>query len=242
MKGKNGSTMKPVPSLMNSRMWASRDWPIIYLKPWKCSSPLTLAVQKAALLMLDQVNAALGTCLRASPLSKHYEDEESFSPIRRVVECRKDEFLVVTGDKTHYLLPEPSVAQCPHHDWGQSHTAGVASDHGPIMVRSIAPRSFFISTEGHHCAHRDVTTAKAHQITAENQMRCGLRSGQESDAFCEIWRFEAHLCCRTCAFEDVCTKAEVFHLPCRRLNVGDSARYQSQAPLQRRSLRRRRLK
>ena len=33
--------------------------------------------------------------------------------------------------------------------------------------------------------------------------------------FCEIGRFEWHLCCRTCAFEEVCTKAEVFHLPCQ---------------------------
>jgi hypothetical protein len=34
--------------------------------------------------------------------------------------------------------------------------------------------------------------------------------------FCEIWKFEEHLCCRTCAFEEVCTKAEVFSgLPCK---------------------------
>ena len=58
--------------------------------------------------------------------------------------------------------------------------------------------------------------AKSCRITLENRDRCGSRSSGEQGAFCEIWRFEQHLCCRTCAFEDVCTKAEVFQgLPCK---------------------------
>jgi hypothetical protein len=173
-------------------------------------------VRRAATNLLCQVNNGLGTSLRPSPLSKHDEDEDAFEPIRGVVECGQDEFLVVTGDKTHYLLPESSVPNCPHHDWARSQAAGVASNPGPIGARSIEPRSFFTSTEMHHCTHRDVGSAKASQITAENQMRCGSRSGQEGQAFCEIWRFESHLCCRTCAFEEVCTKASVFRLPCQR--------------------------
>jgi hypothetical protein len=172
-------------------------------------------VHNAATNLLGEVNARLQTCLEAFPLSKHYADEESFDPIRGVIECRPDEFFVVTGDQTHYLRPEPSVPHCPHHDWVQSHTAGSASHPGPLMRRSTKPRSFFTSQEEHHCAHRDVALAKDGRITKQNQERCGLRSGQEGDAFCEIWRFEAHLCCRTCAFESVCTKAQVFQLPCQ---------------------------
>jgi hypothetical protein len=141
------------------------------------------------------------------------------NPIRGMVECKEDEFFVVTGDKTHYLFPEPSVPQCPHHDWGASHAAGVASMDGAGLQRSITPRSFFTSTEMHHCAHRDVAAAKASQITTENRVRCGSRSGEDSQAFCEIWRFETHLCCRTCVFEEVCTKADVFHLPCQPPNL-----------------------
>jgi hypothetical protein len=121
---------------------------------------------------------------------------------------------VVTGDKTHYLSPEPSVSQCPHHSWGKSHAMGVACNPSPILNRSITPRSFFFSDEVHYCAHRDVTAAKSSQLATANRIRCGARSGENSQAFCEIWRFETHLCCRTCAFEEVCTKAEVFHLPC----------------------------
>ena len=172
-------------------------------------------VHTAAANLLRRVNDALGTHLRAFPLSQHYREEGSFDPIRGVIECGRDEFFVVTGDKTHYLLPKPSVPQCPYHDWVKSQADGSASPPSPIMRRSINPRSFFTSQEEHHCAHRDVAMAKASQITVENQARCGLRSGQEGDAFCEIWRFEVHLCCRTCAFEDICTKAQVFHLPCQ---------------------------
>jgi hypothetical protein len=173
-------------------------------------------VHNAATTLLGQVNARLGTCFQACPLSKHYEEEESFDPIRGVVECRQDEFLVVTGNQTHYLLLTPSVPECPHHDWVRSHAAGSASRPSPLMRRSTDPRSFFTSQEEHHCAHRDVALAKEGQITDANQERCGLRSGQKGDAFCEIWRFEVHLCCRTCAFESVCTKAQVFQLPCQR--------------------------
>jgi len=184
----------------------------------KLSAHLT-EVQKAATKLLCQVNAVLGTQFSPSPLSMHYEDEEAFDPIRGMVECEKDEFFVVTGDKTHYLSPEPSVPHCPHHDWGKSSTVGGASNSGPVLNRSIKPRSFFISTEMHHCAHRDVASAKASQITTENRVRCGSRSGEDSQAFCEIWRFETHLCCRTCVFEEVCTKADVFHLPCQPPNL-----------------------
>ena len=137
-------------------------------------------------------------------------------PIRGVIECRRDEFLIVTGNQTHYLRLEPSVPQCPYHDWRQSHADGSAVSPSPFMRRSTMPRSFFISQEEYHCAHRDMALAKDSRITKQNQ-RCGLRSGREGDAFCEIWRFEAHLCCRTCAFESVCTKAQVFQLPCQLL-------------------------
>ncbi|WP_148228641.1 hypothetical protein [Thermus scotoductus] len=171
-------------------------------------------VHKAAEDLLRQVNQRLGTSLQPFPLHKHYEDEDTFTAIPGVVECERNEFLVITGDKTHYLLPEPSVPDCPYHDWSKCNSAGVPSNPGPILARSIAPRSFFISGELHHCAHRDVNSAKTSPIASANRSRYGLRSGQEGEAFCEVWRFEQHLCCRTCVFEEVCTKVTVFQLPC----------------------------
>ena len=173
-------------------------------------------VQEAARELLDQVNKVLQTSLQPFPLSKHYKDEDAFEPIRGVVEYGPDEFLVVTGDKTHYLVPEPSVPDCLYHDWTVCDTNGVGANPGPIVKRSVEPRSFFVSGELQYCAHRDVISAKANQITVHNRDRCGLRSGEEGQAFCEIWRFEQHLCCRTCVFEEVCAKSAVFRLPCSR--------------------------
>ena len=171
--------------------------------------------------LLEGVKKALNIGLSVQPVTKHYSDEEAFRAWPAVTSNNgpsgAQAFSVITGANTHYLLPEPTVQGCPHHDWGESNRQGCASNPGPIGKRSTQPRSFFVSGELHHCAHREATKAKASQISSSNRSRCGLRSGQDGQAFCEIGRFEEHLCCRTCAFEEVCTKAEVFILPCQRL-------------------------
>lgn len=173
-------------------------------------------VEQRARNLLSEVDRQLGTSLQASPLTKHYENEDDFAVLPGVQEINRNEFILVTGDASHYLLPEPSIPNCPYHDWWACQRAGVPSNPGPLGNRSVNPRSFFGSGEPHHCAHRDVCNAKSSPITGANRVRCGARSGRDGQAFCEIWRFEQHLCCRTCAFEEVCTKAEVFHLPCQR--------------------------
>ena len=166
--------------------------------------------------LLEEVNDALGTSFRPVPLRDHYDTEETFEPIKGVCELSEDDFLIVTGDKTHYILPSSSVPNCPFHDWRKALSMGVASNSGPIMTPSVDPRSYFVSGKVYHCAHRDVDSAKATQITAQNRPQCGLRSGNEGEAFCEIWRFERFLCCRTCVFEEVCSQAPAFHLPCEK--------------------------
>lgn len=173
-------------------------------------------VRQAAEGLFSAVIRQIGHPMQPLPLSKHYEDDDGFAAIPGVRECGRDEFLVATGDKTHYLLPEPDAPDCSYHDWLACQGTGVACNPGPLAVRSTSPRAFFVSAELHHCAHRDVISAKATPITSANRPRCGPRSGQDGQAFCEIWRFEQHLCCRTCTFQDVCTKAAVFQPPCLR--------------------------
>ena len=172
------------------------------------------AVQAAAKGLLGQVATALNSCPRLSSLSEHYDDKPSFAGLRGVTEEAPDRYIVATGRETHYLLPTPSVPNCPYHDWLLSNKESVASSH--LVERSTSPRAYFVSGELHHCSHRDVESAKWNRITDANSSRCGSRSGSDGQAFCEIWRYETHLCCRTCVFEDVCTKAEVFRLPCQR--------------------------
>jgi hypothetical protein len=178
-------------------------------------------VHEIATGLLREINTRLGIHLTATTVESHYANADDFKALRGVVEKPKDyahydEHVVVTGQHTHYFRPEPTVLGCPHHDWGSSNRENRAVL-VPIERRSTNPRAFFISGEKHHCAHRDVDAAKSGQITPGNRDRCGARSGNDYDAFCEIWRFEKALCCRTCVFEDVCTKAQVFTLPCHRL-------------------------
>jgi len=174
--------------------------------------------EQAANELLEEVTVRLGISLEASPLSGHYADEDGFQSLSGVAEIGINEYLVVTGDKTHYLMQMPSVPDCPYHDWNVCNTSGIACNPGPIVARSISPRSFFFSGESHHCAHRDVSSAKAAQITDANRSLCGSRSGHAGQAFCEIWRFEQYLCCQTCVFEEVCSKTTVFQLPCPHKN------------------------
>jgi hypothetical protein len=174
-------------------------------------------VEQASTHLLDDINHRLGLVLPIYSLDEHYSDEICFPAHPGVVELGLDEYLLMTGSATHYLRLAPSVPNCPYHDWLSSRHDGVASNPSPIMVRSIEPRAFFISGEQHHCAHRDVASAKSTPITAENRQRCGSRSGKNGQAFCEIFRFEQYLCCRTCVFESVCTSAPAFALPCQRV-------------------------
>jgi hypothetical protein len=174
-------------------------------------------VRDAAEILLRASSERLATPLVAAPLENHFEDPLSFEAQKGVSRSAEDEYFLVTGQHTHYLRAEPSVPDCPYHEWAKSSVAGVAVAPGPIMVSNVQERSFFASGEMHHCTHRVVFLSKASEISPENEVRCGPRSGQYGEAFCEIWGFERRLCCRTCAYERVCTKAQVFQLPCQVL-------------------------
>ncbi|MDA8397969.1 MAG: hypothetical protein M0Z29_09005 [Actinomycetota bacterium] len=170
-------------------------------------------VEAASKALLAQMNRALGTSIAPTELTSHYADAASFETLSAVRETSDDEYVVVTGDETHYLRAKPTVSKCSFHDAAASFKRGVGMAPA-IMARSLQPRAFFISGENHHCAHQEVWAAKASPITAANEAGCGSRSGKQGQAFCEIWRVDQYLCCRACVFESVCTKAAVFHLPC----------------------------
>jgi hypothetical protein len=171
--------------------------------------------------MLHEVNDVLQSALVASPLVDHYLTHDSMIDLPGVKEISYGfgvpsvQYRVVTGDRTHYVRANPSVSGCPYHDWYECRAGGCEANQEPVARRRVRdPRSFFMSGELHHCAHCGVVSAKAEMITPGNRDRCGPRSGQDGHAFCEVFPFEEHLCCRACAFEDVCTGTEVFHLPC----------------------------
>jgi len=113
----------------------------------------------------------------------------------RSYRARADEFLLVTGEAAHFLLQEPTVAPCAGHDWVTCKALGQSKGPGPILARSVEPKSFFMSGEDHHCAHRLM-----HDRREER---------------CLVMAFEGFLCCRACALQGACwSEAELGGLPC----------------------------
>lgn len=175
------------------------------------------AVEEIALDLLEKVNSELQTTLPPISLTMHFSENEGFEQMPAIRDLKDERYQVLTGTETHYLREQSSVPNCVYHKWNEADKIGMSSPENIISRRLVQPRSFFFSGEEHHCAHSSTSTAKASQITAQNKERCGSRSGQSGEAFCEIWRFEEYLCCRTCVFEEICTGAEVFNLPCSRI-------------------------
>jgi hypothetical protein len=106
-----------------------------------------------------------------------------------------NEFLLVTGAHPHFLHLRPIIENCRFHDWSACHGAGQNQGANPIAVRNVKPRSFFRSTEDHHCAHQLVHDRRR--------------------ARCQIDAFEEFLCCRACTLQTFCwSPTDVARLPC----------------------------
>jgi hypothetical protein len=174
-------------------------------------------VNVAAEDLLARVNRALNRQIAPTSLEEHYADEKSFEDLLAVehIPRQRDHFRIVTGKFTHFLLADPTVPNCPHHDFGKSATLHCQVGDLPIINRSIeTPRAYFTNMQQHHCCHEDVDAAKHVILSEENEQWCGARSGRRGDVFCKIAPFEEFLCCRTCCFQQVCTASQVLTLPC----------------------------
>jgi hypothetical protein len=173
-------------------------------------------VREDAERLLARVQHQLNRNLLPATLTEHYADD-AFEAMHGIEELlhEEDQFWIVTGQATHYLLPEPTVPDCPFHDFGRSVEQACQALAFPLINPSIeTPRAFFTNSQLHHCCHEDVDGCKHIQITPDNEARCGTRSGRRGDVFCEMAPVDEFLCCRTCAFQQVCTSSEIFRLPC----------------------------
>jgi hypothetical protein len=122
-------------------------------------------VRRRARSLLDETCQILKKSLTPISLAQHFADPESFDTQRAIIKLPDDLYWVLTGEQTHVLMPEPTVPDCPYHDYARAHAAGVAIQTGPILQRSVEPRSFFYSPETHHCAHQNVALAKSQSVT-----------------------------------------------------------------------------
>jgi hypothetical protein len=105
---------------------------------------------------------------------------------------RLPEYVVATGETWFYKAARPWGAECSFHAWPKARTAGVAAPQ-PQVGQSTT--SFTQSDECRHCAHEELR---------------GMR-----ELRCHVDVIEAHLCCRSCIFHDICWTDDLLRLPCR---------------------------
>lgn len=132
-----------------------------------------------------------------------------------IAEASTRSFVILTGKKSHFLLPKPRV-KCPYHEWSkcESQAVGQYPSRGPLVAPSFAgDRAFFPNGRVHHCAADVTYRTKAQQLLAPTATGSGERSLAE-EVFCKIFDFESMLCCQTCVFFEVCKAAPRFKLPC----------------------------
>lgn len=130
-------------------------------------------VHDAAVSLLARVHQQLGREIEPGTIEDHYADDDSFEGMPGVEEIQRqeDHFRIVTGSGTHYLLIEPTVPDCPYHDFGKSVELQCQAGDLPIINRSIAnPRAYFTNTQLHHCCMRMWTR----RSTYSSPMRIGI--------------------------------------------------------------------
>jgi hypothetical protein len=174
-------------------------------------------VDSAASALLFNVNHHLSAQMVPTELEQHCSNPDRLRELIPFVRRTESEFEVVTGRRTHYLLEQPRLANCPFHHWAHSLEAGQAATERAILRRSVSPKSFFSTGEDHHCSHLAVLTIKSQPLSEEFSSRPGIPMGSAGRAFCEIFPLDHHLCCQACVFHDVCSRSEAFRLPCHRV-------------------------
>jgi hypothetical protein len=145
--------------------------------------------------VLDAFPGFPQTPLRGSPVALVATPMSSRVEFIWLWPLRSSEFLLVTGASPHFLLERPTVTPCVGHDWVRCSGVGLQVGHAPVLAPSVNPKSFYISGDDHHCAHRHIHDR---------------RSGR-----CHIASFETFLCCKACVFQETCwPAASTPPLPC----------------------------
>lgn len=156
--------------------------------------------------LLASINQQLGGVLTAAPLSTFpgflspnaLGVGNAVSVLKAFVKSWRrgpNEFVVVTGEATHYFRNAPNVNPCAGHSWASCRDLGQHHPGSAIIDRTFEPAAFFTTNEPHHCAHREIHHRRNNR--------------------CQISPFEEFLCCRACVFEQTCwSSAELGQLPC----------------------------
>ncbi len=149
-------------------------------------------VEAAALRLLQRCSDALDLELRASavaqfpgfPRRQRQGDPPATVPLLVHDPFAGDEWLMVTGEATHYLRSSP-VVDCRFHEWSSCHDEGRACGMHAVSLRTArSPRSFFTDGQTHHCAHQDMIDMR--------------------DQRCHIAAIDSRTCCSACHYSVIC--------------------------------------
>lgn len=107
-----------------------------------------------------------------------------------------DEWLLVTGVQTHYLMETPTVNQCKFHSW--TNCQNINREIGAVAISTACtrpPRSFFTDSQIYHCAHQTIQDRRHSR--------------------CYIAALDARTCCRACIYQNLCWSSDELNmLPC----------------------------
>ena len=153
--------------------------------------------------LLDSCSDEMGSELKPVELSEFggflSDESQEGDDGKRVVKPLKkapDEWLFVTGRRTHFLRPRPIVDPCSFHGWHEARARGNGIGSGAVNTPSVqGTRVFFVDGDPHHCAHQLVVDRR--------------------EVKCQIAALDRRVCCRACEYETVCwSDDEIMALPC----------------------------
>ncbi|KVS34323.1 hypothetical protein LGN07_09915 [Burkholderia cepacia] len=151
-------------------------------------------VQRSSDQLLAACSGELGFEIRVSPISEFGGFPQAWQldgDLRQRVQFVRrppntgDEWLIVTGNLSHFLRSRPAVEECRFHMW-----AACSQNDQALMRSAISspstdnPRSFFVDGQMHHCAHRTLDDWRAKT--------------------CYIREFDQRVCCQACIFSAEC--------------------------------------
>lgn len=162
------------------------------------------AVSLGASAVLSACQAALGGAISPTPLgefsglpSGQVRAPELGPRLVAQLKGHQNDWIMVTGTATHYLVARPSIDPCQFHAWASGHAIGQGIGNSALSVRSIRPRASFVDTQIHHCAN---------QVLQDRRL-----------VRCHIMPIDERTCCQACVFAQGCWRAdERADLPCGR--------------------------
>jgi hypothetical protein len=144
-----------------------------------------------------------------------YLDTEVYRELPGLQAYNSWKYLLVTGDTTHFIIKNTNYDQCPFHSADIAARLNCLNQdvpHGP----SVSIRTHLSVGTTSCCVHRHVHEVKRIQVNEINRERFSPRTEVEDGPFCRLWGFEKFLCCKCCAFQNVCSISIGNAMPCGR--------------------------